>query len=417
MIRRLAFSSFIFQFSFFLLIGTARTARAADDLVLGMSAAFTGSSRGLGIELYRGATAYFDEVNKAGGVNGQKIVLKVYDDGYNPGPAVENTIKLIEKDNVLLLFGYVGTPTTSRVLPLLKRYRERDALMFFPFTGAAAVRTSPYVFNLRASYAQETGELVDHFVKLGRKKIAVFYQVDAYGRSGWEGVRTALKRHKLEIAEEATYMRGAPYDKSMREQVDILRQAEPDAVICIGAYGACAAFIRDARDAGWYVPIANVSFVGSESLLNLLTDAGNGNGVDYTRNLINSQVVPSYYDKNLPAVRDYRTAMDEMDPKPPPGMNTADYRSPRYSFVSLEGYLDAKLMVEILKRAEAPVRRDKLVDAVKSVRDFDLGIGVPVSFMRKGEFTHQALDKVYFTVVRDGRFVPLDEEGWKEFGR
>ena len=94
--------------------------------------------------------------------------------------------------------------------------------------------------------------------------------------------------------------------------MDILRKADADAVISIGSYAACAAFIRDARDAGWNVPIANVSFVGSENLLALLQEAGKANGTDYTRNLINSQVVPSYHDRTLPAVREYRQLMDAL---------------------------------------------------------------------------------------------------------
>src|SRR5439155_18295569 len=131
-----------------------------------------------------------------------------------------------------------------------------------------------YVFNLRASYRDETAGLVDHFVTVGRTKIAVFYQIDAYGRNGWDGVREALDRHDhLRIAGEATYRRGAAFTESMRKQVEILRESDPDAVVCVGAYAACAAFVRDARDAGWDVPVANVSFVGSENLLSLLKRA------------------------------------------------------------------------------------------------------------------------------------------------
>src|SRR5439155_14571547 len=148
----------------------------------GMSAAFRGPSRGLGIELYRGSKAYFDHVNEAGGVHGRKIAIKAYDDGYNPLPAIENTIRLIEKDNVFLLFNYVGTPTVTRCLPLLKQHGDQAVFLFFPFTGAEPQRQPPYdefVFNLRASYYQETKRLVEEFVKIGRKRIAVFYQIDA----------------------------------------------------------------------------------------------------------------------------------------------------------------------------------------------------------------------------------------------
>lgn len=391
-----------------------------EDIVIGMSAAFTGPSRGLGIELYRGTMAYLDHVNKNGGIDGRKIVLKTYDDAYDPIEAIRNTIQLIEKDQVLLLYGYVGTPTTSRVLPLLKRYEKSGELMFFPFTGAEPMRQPPYnefVFNLRSSYRQETTEMVDHFVKVGRKRIAVFYQIDGYGRSGWDGVKSALQKHGLRMVEEATYKRGMPFTSSMKAQVEILRQANPDAVISIGAYGACAAFIRDARDAGWDVPIANISFVGSESMLQFLLDAGRANGKDYTTNLINSQVVPSYHD-DLPAVRDYRQLMGRYNPGPPPGIAAGDYKPMQFSFVSLEGFLNAKLLVEVLKKAGKNAKRQDIRKAAESVKDFDLGLGdsvaedVCISF---GPGRHQGMTQVYFTVVRNGLFVPIKD--WKEWSQ
>jgi ABC-type branched-subunit amino acid transport system substrate-binding protein len=387
----------------------------AEEFVLGMSAAFKGPSRGLGIELYRGSMAYLEHVNSAGGVNGKRVAIKYYDDGYNPGPAVENTLRLIQNDRVDMLYGYVGTPTVTRVLPLLKKHSDESMLLFFPFTGAEPQRRPPYdefAFNLRASYQQETAGLVDNFVAIGRKRIAVFYQIDAYGRSGWHGVRLALARHDLRMAGEATYRRGAAFTQDMRPQVEILRKTEPDAIIAIGAYGACAAFVRDVRDSGWDVPIANVSFVGSESMLGLLTEQGGKNGKDYTQNLINSQVVPSYHDTTLPAIREYREMMDRYQPRPPAEFQDATYKSPQYSFVSLEGFLNAKLIVEVLKKADTKGGRERFRKAAESLEDVNLGIGVPISF-RRG--SHQALDKVYFTVVRDGRFVTLDD--WKRWAR
>ena len=258
--------------------------------MLAMSAAFSGPSRGLGIELC--AARVIDEVNAHGGVSGRPIVVKAYDDGYTPAPAIYNTIRAIEQDRAFLLFSYVGTPTVTRMLPLLKRYRSRSIYLFFPFTGAQPQREPPYeaeVFNLRASYRDETYSLVDHFATNGRPKIAILYQADAYGRSGWDGVRRALAAHHLTLAAEATYERGTPYTAHMTRQVEILRAAQPDAIIAIGAYAACAAFVRDVVDSGWKIPIANVSFVGSESMLLLSRKTS---GRDYVV-LVNSEVVPS----------------------------------------------------------------------------------------------------------------------------
>ena len=375
---------------------------------LGMSAAFSGPSRGLGIELYRGASAYFGDVNDNGGIGGRQVALTTYDDGYQPDPSVRNTVSLMLEDDVFLLFGYVGTPTVTRVLPLLKKFQERNVYLFFPFTGAQPQREPPYgefAFNLRASYRQETAGLVDNFVGIGRRRIAVFYQADAYGRSGWAGVRRALAMHGETIAGEATYRRGTNFTGSLRAQVEILQAAKPEAVICIGAYAACAAFARDAVDLGLHVPIANLSFVGSENLLKLLTDL-DAEATRYTSLLVNSQVVPSYEDVSIPAVLEYRELMARHDPQPPAQLLKEAYAPFAHSFVSLEGFLDAKLLVEILRRLDDPPDRHDLEQAVYSVRDYDIGIGEPVSF---GPDRRQGLEKVYYTVVEDGRFVTLDD--------
>ena len=379
-----------------------------DEIVLGMSAAFSGPSRGLGSELYRGARAYFNHANANGGVGGRKVALKLYDDGYQPDPCVRNTMKLMLEDRVFLLFGYVGTPTVTRVLPLLKKFQDEQVYLFFPFTGAQPQREPPYgdfAFNLRASYRQETAGLVDNFVRVGRKRIAVFYQADAYGRSGWAGVRAALEGHGERIAGEATYRRGQSFTGTMRRQVEILRAASPEAVICIGSYAACAAFARDAVDLGLRVPIANLSFVGSENLLQLLSE-GREDAGEYTRFLVNSQVVPSYEDTSIPAVREYRELMARYAPEVPEELVREPYSPFPQSFVSLEGFLDAKLMTEILRRLGENPDRAGLEEAVFSVRDFDLGIGEKVSF---GPARRQGLQTVYYTVVQEGRFVALDD--------
>ena len=385
----------------------------AEDIVIGMSAAFNGPSRGLGIELYRGSMAYLEPVNRRGGIHGKKIVIRAYDDGYNPMPAIRNTIKLIDDDDVLLLMNYVGTPTVTRVLPLLKNYRKKHVYLFFPFTGAEPQRQPPYsdfVFNLRASYQNETEGLVDHFVRLGRTKISVFYQADAYGRGGWEGVRDALAGHGLKINGEATYRRGTEFSASLKQQVDILKAAGPDAIVSIGSYAACAALIRDARDSGWKVPIANVSFVGSEAMADLLLQLGKAKGVDYTRNLINSQVVPSYEDMSLPAVKEYRQRMDEYGAKVPHPWDASDYQPVRYSFVSLEGFLNAKLLVQILSTLGAVPAKSRIKETVENLRNSDLGIGSLISF---GPDKHQGLDRVYYTTLENNKFVPL--ASWEQW--
>ena len=387
----------------------------AQDIVIGMSAAFKGPTGGLGSELYRGSMAYIKYINEKGGINGRKIVIIPYDDGYNPSPAIENTIKLIEKDNVFLLFDYLGTPTVTRILPLLKSYSDRNIYLFFPFTGAQPQRQFPYdafVFNLRASYFQETEGLVNNLIRIGRKRIAVFYQADAYGRSGWNGVKSTLAKYGFKVVGESTYRRGTKYAESMKDQVAILRKTNADAVISIGAYAACAAFIRDARDAGWNMPIANVSFVGSEFLINLLLKTGKEKSRNYTDNLINSQVVPSYEDISLGAVRQYRELIDRYNPFPPAELQDKEYKPLKYSFVSFEGFLNAKLLTEILKRMGNNLEKTNIKISLEGIKDLDIGIDAKVSF---GPDRHQGLNKVYFTTFDNGRFVPIkDWSRWQK---
>src|SRR5499427_1647447 len=394
------------------------------EIRLGMSADFTAGSRGLGIELFRGATAYLLPVNAAGGVDGRRIVIKPYDDQYDPDLAIRNTVELMDQDNVFVLFGYVGTPTMNRTLPLLRMRQDRDFLLLFPFTGADTNRIPPYdrfSFNLRASYEEETSGLVEHFIRIHRTRIAVYYQADAYGRAGWAGVRNALAKHGLDISGEATYRRGTPFDHSYDRQVAIMQRVAPDAVICAASYAAAAGFVRDMRNRGVKCPIATISFVGSEAMLGLLSAAGKSSNKDYTSWLVSSEVVPSYYDDSFPVVREFREAMDRRPQglMPPDTLLYPDGKTPqreyaplRYSFISLEGYLDAKLLVMILRRMGHVPQRAGLAAAVIGMGDFDLGMRQTCSF---GGSTgrRQASDQIYYTVVKDGRFVSFRESEWE----
>jgi branched-chain amino acid transport system substrate-binding protein len=405
-----------------------RKAASRSEIRLGMSADFSASARALSIELYRGAMAYLRPLNNAGGINGRQVVIKAYDDQYEPDLAIRNTLKLMDEDDVFALFSYVGTPTMNRALPLLQMHYDQHFLLFFPFTGADTNRIPPYdqlSFNLRASYDQEMKGLIDHFVAVNRTRIAVFYQADAYGRAGWAGLREALDEHGLEIAGEATYRRGSPFDESYDRQVAIMQRLQPDAVVCVGTYPACAGFIRNMRDRNVDCPVATLSFVGSGAMLNLLLAAEKESNKDYTSRLVSSQVVPSYSYDSVPAVREYREAMDHYrDTIMPPDSliyphgkaGEREYAPLPYDFISLEGYLNAKLFIAILQRMGADPRRADLAASALAMGNFDLGIGEPLSF-GGDKVRRQASDRIYYTVVREGRLVPFGDGEWEAWAK
>jgi len=394
--------------------GVLRPALASRTIKIGMSAAFSGTAAALGTELYRGAQAYYDEINDRGGIHGRPVSVAVLDDRYEPLPCVMNTLRLLEEEGVFLLSGYVGTPTLTRALPFIKQYaqeHDEDLAVVGVFTGAQPQREPPYgeyVFNIRASYRQEMMALVDQFWRAGAREFGVFYQIDAYGRSGTDGVARGLARRGATIAAEATYARGARFGDDMSLAAKALREGGVDVVLCTGAYQGCAAFVRSARDLGWNVPISNLSFVGSEAVLDLLTEHGRKTGRDYTRALINSQVVPSYDDQTLPGVREYRDLMDKNNPALPHSLRDPRYMPRRYSFAGLEGFINAKVIVEGLRRAGPRLTRHGFRYGLESLRAYDLGIGAPLSF---GADRHQGLDSVYFTHVENGQWVPVTD--WK----
>jgi branched-chain amino acid transport system substrate-binding protein len=380
---------------------------SANEIRIGMSAAFRGSAAGLGAELYRGAQAYYSEINARGGVFGRPISVVALDDSYNPEPCIRNTIQLLDREKVFFLSNYVGTPTLTRALPVIKQYADQNVVLVGNFTGAQPQREAPYVdqvFNVRASYRQEMQALVERFWQAGARRFGVYYQVDAYGRSGTDGVARALVARNARIVAEATYVRNATFDEDMGIAVTALREAGCDVVLCTGAYQGCAAFVRSARDAGFAVPISNVSFVGSDAMLALLVKHGRAKGRDYTRGLINSQVVPSYDDTTLPGVAEYRALMDKHNPPVPEAIRDAQYAPQKFSFISLEGYVNARVITEALKRAGANAGRPGFRQALESLRGLDLGIGAPLTFTPE---RHQGLDSVYFTRVDSDHWVPI----------
>ena len=330
-------------------------AQLEGKIILGQSAAFTGPAAQLGIQFHQGAKVYFDQINAQGGIGRQQIEIRTLDDGYEPIRCAENTNKLIA-DDVFALFGYIGTPTSIAALPLATKAKVP---FIAPFTGAMALRDpfNRYAFHVRASYNDETALIVKHLTNLGLKKVAVFYQNDAYGKAGLDGVNLALGQLNLKPVAQATVERNS-VDVALA--VKTLVAAGPDAVVQIGAYKGCAAFIREARKAGYGGTFYNVSFVGTQALADDLGKDGAG--------VVVSQVMPSPYNAARPIAREFAQAVK--------AVITKDVQA---NFSSMEGYLAAKVFTEGLKRAGNKPSRESLITALESMGNQSFG-GFDVSF-------------------------------------
>ena len=357
-----------------------------DDYILfGQSAAFSGPANELGINMRLGIKAAFREINEKGGVNGRHLELKFMDDAYEPEAAITNTKKLIE-DRVFALIGAVGTPTSRSATPVAA---EEGIPYVAPFTGAAFLRDPEWenIVNLRASYNQETEEMVERLTKdLGIERIAVMYQDDSYGRAGYNGATSALARRGMEPVSVGLYPRNT---LAVKTGLLDLRKGNPEAVIIIGAYQPVAALISWARFIGMDPIFMTVSFVGSNALAEELSSMelrSSGTGVFVT------QVVPFPTDTSLPIVQSYHRALSDFAPAAEPG------------FVSFEGYLAGRLAIAALERCGQDVTRACFLDIVRNAQPFDLD-GFQ---LRYGPDDNQGSDAVFLTVIgRDGAYHPI----------
>jgi branched-chain amino acid transport system substrate-binding protein len=322
---------------------------APKSILLGQSAPFSGPAAQLGEQFKRGALLYFDRLNARGGVNGRTIELKSLDDGYEPDRCKANTERLI-KDGVFALFGYIGTPTSLAALPLAT---TAQVPFFAPFTGAQALREpfNRFAFHVRASYFDETAEIVKQVTSIGAKRIAVFHQNDSYGKAGLDGVVRALKALNLEPAALGTVERNTV---DVAAAVKTIVAAKPDAVVQISAYKSCAAFIREARKAGYGGSFYNVSFVGTKALADEL-------GAD-ARGVVVSQVMPYPYSPATPVSGEYLAAGKATD---------GEKFEPNYS--SIEGFVAAKTFAEALKRLTGTATAETLIASLESLREYNVG--------------------------------------------
>ena len=354
-------------------------APAATEVRLGQSAALSGPSGMLGRDYRDGALAYFAEVNRQGGVHGQRLRLLSRDDRYEPALTLRNTNALIARDRVFALFGYVGTPTVKAVLPLI----ERDRIpMIAPLTGAQLLRQPhrPMVFNLRTSYQVEIDRMVDHLVRSGRHRIAVVAQNDAFGQDGLRAARQALRRHGLKPVATASVERNSGQAAAAARAV---QAARANGVLIVAAYPGSAAFTRELRQRGSSAQLMNVSFVGTSALQAALpSNDASGIGI--------AQVVPFPWNERVPVVKEYQRLMRR------------HHGRAQFGFTSLEGFLAAKLTVEGLRRAGPAPSRQRFVAALESMGNVDLG-GYRVQL---GPRDHNGSDFVELTFLGSQRWEP-----------
>ena len=358
-------------------LAQAETGVTPNRILLGQAAVFSGPAAQLGIQMRNGIKAYLDHVNEKGGVHGRRIELITEDDRYEPSVAPSATKKLLEDHKVFALLGYVGTPTGVAHLPVLTAAKVPLVGMF---TGAEALRVpfNRYVFHVRASYYDETEKIVEQVVSTGGKKIAVFYQNDAYGEAGRKGTELALERRKMKIHAQGTVERNTV---AVEAAAKTIHASQPDAVVMVSAYTSIAAFVRAMQKMGSGATFYNVSFVGSKALADALGKDGVGVAI--------SQVVPFPWATGVPVVKEYQQVAKKS------GFTD-------YNFSALEGYLTAKVMVEGLRRAGKNLTREGFIDTMEKMGDVDLG-GFFVNYSPK---SHTGSKFVDLTIIgRDGKFL------------
>jgi len=365
------------------------------EIRFGIAAPFSGPAKELGRQMKLGIDTAFNRINDAGGIEGRMLRLIAADDGYEPTRTPDAMKQLYDKEQVFGFIGNVGTPTAAVAVPYAL---ERRALFFGSFTGANVLRNDPpdrYVFNYRASYAEETAAVVHYLIKLRRLKpreIAVFAQQDAYGDAGFAGVSKAFRA--LGVSDTAivrlNYKRNTV---DVDDAVNQLKLQKPPikAVVMVSTYRAAAKFIEKTRDAHPGMIYSNVSFVGSTALAEELMLLG----TRFPSCVIVTQVVPAVGGYSS-MVLEYKNALAKYFPGENP------------DYVSLEGYVAANVLIQALKRTGPQLDTEKLIDNLEGMRNIDLGLGTPLNF---GRAEHQASHKIWGTAIdENGRYQPIELE-------
>ena len=367
------------------LIGWMGSAIAAEvgvtdtSITLGMSSPFSGPNGAYGQDMKNVITAYIDQINKSGGINGRKIDLIALDDGYETDRTVANSKKLIDESKVFALLQYYGSSPTTQAMNDV--FGPAKVPLVGTISGAGTLRkpvkdnpNNRYMFNVRASYADETEAIVNQLVGLGLKNIAVFYQNDGFGLSGLDGVKAALKKHNMEPSAVGTVERNS---LDVEAAAKAISKANAQAVVMVTLYKPTAAFVKAMRKINQNPQFMTLSPVGADLLVAELGNDARGIGI--------SQVMPYPFNDTTPVVREYQRLMQGV-------------KSANYSYYGIEAYITAKVMVEAIKRSGKDLTREKLVQTLEGMSNFDLG-GFRVSFTANERAGSRFVD---LTVVGSG---------------
>lgn len=330
----------------------------AAELVIGQVAPLSGVLASTGRQMVIGGQIYFDAINAQGGIHGAKIRHEVVDDGYKVAETVRLTRAMLAQPEVVALFGFAGTANVTQLLTdgVLD---VGGAALVAPYTGGESLRNpfNPWIFHVRAGYADEAEHMVQQLTTLGMNRIAVMYQDDGFGKAGLLGVTNALDKRKLKLAVAAGYERNT--DK-VEDAVKKIKASNAQAIIMVSVNKSTAAFMKLYRESGGGAQMYNISVVDPAELVKLA-------GLKNAHGLGISQVVPYPFMPSLPVVREYQTLLKKYAPKEV------------VNYTSFEEFVGAKVLVEALRRAGPNPTRAKVVKALESMSSYDTG-GVVVSY-------------------------------------
>lgn len=330
------------------MLGRANTKPSAKTWRLVQSASITGPLAELGLAMNAGAKAAFAEINAQGGIHGIPIELVTLDDGYEVKRALANVEGFLKDPNAFALFNCMGTPAVSAMLPMVI---ESGLPFFAPFTGAQLARPKGQrsVFNVRASYADEAEQVVQHLATVGIKRIAIAYQNNAFGSDVLLGAQAAIERFKLPPTPTVSVETNS---SNIAEAVSQLAEGNPEAVIVGIAGEAGINLIKATRNARRGLAIYALSVLGSSGSIRSLGEDGFGVTV--------SQVMP-FPTSPAPIARDFRAAWK------------ASATPIEASHLALEGYINARAFAVALKRAGASATPKSFIDSAWTIKRHDLG--------------------------------------------